>query len=411
MKVFYGLIVCLLFTASLNPHRSWAEGNGAGARGGGTGILCRGDIAPVTIEEFELKKAGIKIDLPSDREGFFAVVSHRLASHPEFLEKVRKLWNKNGAYSSWNFVASTIESLSGAEKNQALVEKELETFFSRAGFDIDNPKNPTLVNDDFADVPAGCEKIQLSMMLVGIPKQVFVGDLSEITQRILELHEVFYFVGMKDYAHQLPRLTRLLVKAVVINDEKVIKERVKAFTQAGARRNTRSYFGEKSLFILASANTFGNVSNDMTRQACPLAISLAYDGEEYLEFNTLQEDEKKGRTFSRLHRPEYVANHSYSWTQQGIPNLFFPEKNTFLPKYSSVFSIFANLGEDGVMYVLKHKLIGDRKPRKKDIGDVYVASMGVSEDDIHCNYIRWKSKTPVNTETVMKIWNGMTISQ
>ena len=370
-KTLIAAFILSLFTG----YSTWA-GNSAGARGGGTGILCAKEDAPVTLEEFQLtQQSSTQLFGPESAspEDLHAYIKEKFKRNELFLEKVETILEANGSYDSWPSLSdSTINS------NQLDISSFFRKMLTENGLKPDPASDWTFVNDDFGDIPVGCHKVQLSMLLDGAPQKVDSRKISETTKRVLELHEALYMLGMQDYQHQLPILTRKTIVTLFTGNDLAIDNVLNTFISVPER--TVYYNSEKSIYFLHDVPKITKAGIVQ----CPAALSFAYDGESDLKVISL---EVQKNYFNGSSSFKVSVKHPFTGVQKTLvayqPVLRFNGDEAFFPNSNSTFS--------------------------PQIGDAEQVSL--SFDSFSCSYTKWTPKNKLDESTVVKIWNSLVLNQ
>lgn len=197
-------------------------GNSAGVRGGGTGISCHGQTA-ITLEEYIVKHhKKSSISIPKYRFLMQFWVKSKLKDE-KLYQQWKEIWDNLGEYENWP-IFSDFQDFNHKVSN-AFFESFLDDinilniFFERLPYDHN------LENDDYIKIPHFCKKRALSyIQRLSDSKFFYVhksdninNGLSQISKRILELHESFFILGMKKYGHLLPKRTQEMIISLITN--------------------------------------------------------------------------------------------------------------------------------------------------------------------------------------------------
>jgi len=282
--VLFSLIGVVSFLG-LFTNDAW-PGSGAGARGGGTGIICQDGQSPVSLEEFFIHSKLKSVEIPTSRRMAAQWFTRNLKSSPELLRRFINTWENLGAFDTWEFVEDdqardkildrdSFEHRTGASIIRAL--KTLDIDFDSQGGAL------PLIHDDFIKIPEDCRKIQLSALVDNHAiRFVKPNDLSEGTKRYLEAHEAFYLIGMNFYDHQLPIRTRDLITKITTSyanpgsaSLRELKKSIHRFVYIPKKRTEFDRFNR--ILIQWSMDYPAHIGNWDSR--CPLAMSFLSDGD------------------------------------------------------------------------------------------------------------------------------------
>lgn len=261
--------ILLLILLSLNVLAK----DSAGARGGGTGISCDEKI-PIMMEEYLASLNKKRVSIPSHRFLVKLWMKTKIRDN-EFYNKWEKVWEDLGQYDSWTISSNTKEFTSSL--NSLIVQNFFDQIQVQDDFSIFG-----IENDDYIEVPKNCQKKQLSIILKNYtdikPYDVYRSyenyELTKRTKRILELHESFFILGMKDYEHIFPKKTQNLVLSLITNFD--IQKAIESF------KKISKYSNKSALYLLKNFK-----KNDNRRFHCPRFFILLFEKGSFLTQTSL----------------------------------------------------------------------------------------------------------------------------
>ena len=395
---------------------------GAGARGGGTGIICDSSIVARTLEEFETEKNHLTFTLPEKRDTVRTWLKTKLLSQPVLLSQVIENWEHNGSFSEWKVWNESLGTIatSNAESADFQISKKISAIL--ALMQIHLPKSETfLIHDDFAAIPSNCHKVQLSLLYKNTPyrtEQAQAANLSELSQRILEIHEALYQVGMNHYEHRLPIRTREVIISGASGDDGALESALKKFVHLQKSKNkTRAFYASHNTVFLLNQYTHSGFQANQTPR-CPLALSFQYDGE-YQRVLSLEKNNAGLVTIERNPLPaprdswvtramntlSKITGHDHGFHD---PSIYFPEETAPIGPLglSNLFKPFMDgnyiLQFASWDYLREYEEIS--LPKSKD-------RLRDTQMSLGCIYHPWNPSAELDESEIAKVWNQILQNQ
>lgn len=242
--------------------------DGAGGRGGGTGVICKtGDSEHIyLLEEYSLLRDGYQINFPPSRNQVLRFMEIRLASQPEFFHKWKMIWEAIGSYENWSeySLGDDPDFTNTSLYPRVAREHYRKTFLMAYNYQYFDLVSQGMLNekDDLAIVHDQCQKVSLSVIIDNL---VFKYSprilLSERTKRMLEVHESLFFLGIHEYSHIFATNTQDLIKT--INNGQQVDLAHQKFEHSAVENNIQKING----FYVSTSS----------KNNCPQSISYLFE--------------------------------------------------------------------------------------------------------------------------------------